>query len=48
MLQTARELRQRTAGMLDCGDREVMLRLACEFERRAETLARGKKGDHRG
>jgi hypothetical protein len=42
MLRTARELRQRTAEMPDCGDRDAMLRLACEFERRAKKLARGQ------
>jgi hypothetical protein len=43
MLRTARELRQRSAEMLDCGDRDVMLRLASEFERRAEEISRGPK-----
>jgi hypothetical protein len=43
MRRTASELRSRAAEMADCRDRDVMLRLACDFERRAEELARQPK-----
>ena len=41
MRQTARELRQSAASMPDSCDRDMMLRLATEYERRAEN------GEHR-
>jgi len=36
-----------TAEMRDYGDRDAMLRLACEFERRAEKLAQGQNNQRR-
>jgi hypothetical protein len=38
MRQTARELRQRASDVLDSNDRDAMLRLAKEYDRRADSV----------
>jgi hypothetical protein len=43
MLRTAKGLRDRASQMTDCRDRDVMLRMADEFEGRAEDLERDSK-----
>jgi hypothetical protein len=40
MRETAQELRQRASRMRDCSDRDLMLRLAAEFECRATDAER--------